>query len=830
MRWHKEKCENDGVLRHPADAGEWKEFDKTHESFAQDPRNVRLGLATDGFNPFSNMSLSHSTWPVILLPYNLPPWKCLKAPFFILSMLIPGPTSPGNDIDVFLEPLIDELKDLWDHGVETYDASTGTNFNLCAAILWTIHDFPGYGIISGWSTKGYLYKLKQYVGNKAFPEGSMAEGYIAEECLTFCSMYLNDIETQFSKAERNYERRKDRSQQNLSVFCENSRLVGKGIYAYLDEKSCKQVHAYVLKNCDEVLTFISEHKEELKQKDGANVEKRHEESFSKWFEERVVLGTCEKSHAVNEDLVHLAYGPDKRATHYEACIVNGIRFHTKRREMNKKTQNSGVVVKVEEESGFRDYYGVLTDIIQLDYLGNHHVVLFKCDWYEGRSVQKDKYGCTSINTTKPWKTNEPYVLASQAQQVFYVNDIKLGSDWKVVIEAQGRSSWSILENKEYECVTIEESCQHNQPGAHLQSRFHTSSRFPCNIGNIKLNNLLNSSFLLLSMATRSRTMNSSGLDMATRSQGRREQTQVELDSQEPPSESIVAQQIDNNTEVEKKRGKAEKLEVTIHLQRKRIVGKNAKDFKTEVCVVIKQHAPLQYARWKDIPTDIIKKMWLAMKQKFNLQENFQVKKIVIDQLNRQYRSRRHKLHAYYLKRKDDKDILHKPPNGVLQNDWEQFINYVESDEFKRLSDRNKENRKKLTMSHACGTKSIAQYCFEERDPETEQEPTRTDAWRITRHSNKKNGWVDQASGVAFRINTELEKENEELRKKAEEDSKALETLKEKNKEMALRLESLESQVNNQEAQVQSQVQDFLKSQLPAIIQNLGISGHPLANV
>ncbi|KAG8367020.1 hypothetical protein BUALT_Bualt16G0029000 [Buddleja alternifolia] len=286
MRWHKEKCENDGVLRHPADAGEWKEFDKTHESFAQDPRNVRLGLATDGFNPFSNMSLSHSTWPVILLPYNLPPWKCLKAPFFILSMLIPGPTSPGNDIDVFLEPLIDELKDLWDHGVETYDASTGTNFNLRAAILWTIHDFPGYGIISGWSTKGYLYKLKQYVGNKAFPEGSMAEGYIAEECLTFCSMYLNDIETQFSKAERNYERREDRSQQNLSVFCENSRLVGKGIYAYLNEKSCKQVHAYVLKNCDEVLTFISEHKEELKQNGGANVEKRHEESFSKWFEER----------------------------------------------------------------------------------------------------------------------------------------------------------------------------------------------------------------------------------------------------------------------------------------------------------------------------------------------------------------------------------------------------------------------------------------------------------------------------------------------------------------------------------------------------------------
>ncbi|KAL0333115.1 UNVERIFIED_CONTAM: hypothetical protein Scaly_2213000 [Sesamum calycinum] len=142
MRWHKEKRTDDGVLRHPADGQEWKEFDKMHESFSQDPRNVRLGLATDGFNPFSNMSSSYSIWPVILLPCNLPPWKCLKAPFFILSMLIPGPTSPGNDIDIFLEPLIDELKELWDNGIETYDASTSAKFSLRAAMLWTINDLP----------------------------------------------------------------------------------------------------------------------------------------------------------------------------------------------------------------------------------------------------------------------------------------------------------------------------------------------------------------------------------------------------------------------------------------------------------------------------------------------------------------------------------------------------------------------------------------------------------------------------------------------------------------------------------------------------------------
>ncbi|KAG8381923.1 hypothetical protein BUALT_Bualt05G0023200 [Buddleja alternifolia] len=730
----------------------------------------------------------------------------------------------------------------------------------------------------------YLYKLKQYVGNKAFPEGSMAEGYIAEECLTFCSMYLNDIETQFNKAERNYERHRGRSREGLSVFSENSRLVGKGVYDYLDEKSWKQVHSYVLKNCDEVLTFMSEHKEELKQNGCRNVEKNHEEFFAKWLERRIEVASSEETSLVTEDLLHLAYGPDKRVTHYEVCIVNGLRFHTKQREMNKKTQNSGVVVKVEEESGFRDYYGVLTDIIQLDYLGNHHVVLFKCDWFEGKSVQKDKYSYTSINTSKPWKTNEPYVLASQAQQVFYVNDIKLGNDWKIVIEAQGRSSWIVLESKADECVITSDHIDlHNT----VEMQDFTSDHIDLHRNDIP-----------------PITINSNGvipeeehdvifdvvLDMTTRNQCRRRQTQAGQDIQEQEAE-FTDSQIDNNVEgtsatrkrgittgisVEKKRRKGEKLEVTIHPHRQRIVGHNAKEVKTEICVVLKQHAPLQYAYWKDIPTENKKKMWLAMKQKFNLQEDFKVKDIVYQQMNRQYRSRRHKLHQYYICNKDGEDILHQPPSGVIPEDWELLINYFESDKFKKVSNRNKENRKKLTMNHACGTKSIAQFCYEERDPETEQEPTRTDTWRRTRHSVKKNGWVDEASREAHvedltrlqsqpiedgqnpmtedeafivvfgeeksnrlrgcgdglkppskrgqRINKELERENEELKKKAEEDREALESLKKENKDMASRLESLESQVNNQEAQVNAQVQAILKSQLPAIIQNLGTIG------
>ncbi|XP_015169877.1 uncharacterized protein [Solanum tuberosum] len=156
MRWHHDERVDDGIMRHPADSVAWKTLDELHPSFATEPRNVRLGLASDGFQPFKSTKTPHNIWPVVLIPYNVPPWLCMKQENFILSMLIPGPKSPGDAIDVYFQPLIEELKELWETGVKTFDASSRQNFMLHASLLWTINDFPAYANLSGWSTKGKL--------------------------------------------------------------------------------------------------------------------------------------------------------------------------------------------------------------------------------------------------------------------------------------------------------------------------------------------------------------------------------------------------------------------------------------------------------------------------------------------------------------------------------------------------------------------------------------------------------------------------------------------------------------------------------------------------
>ena len=155
MTWHATgQSKENGKMNHPCDGEAWKNFDIMQPEFSCDPRNVRLGLAADGFNPFGNMSQNYSMWPVILTAYNTPPWMCMKETSLMLTMLIPGPKSAAKDIDVFLQPLIKELQELW-IGEPTFDAATGTHFNMKAAVLWTINDFPARSSLSGWSGQGY---------------------------------------------------------------------------------------------------------------------------------------------------------------------------------------------------------------------------------------------------------------------------------------------------------------------------------------------------------------------------------------------------------------------------------------------------------------------------------------------------------------------------------------------------------------------------------------------------------------------------------------------------------------------------------------------------
>ncbi|XP_070038020.1 uncharacterized protein [Nicotiana tomentosiformis] len=159
-------------------------------------------------------------------------------------------------------------------------------------------------------------------------------------------------------------------------------------------------------------------------------------NFDDWFFHRIMQMHKEGNLHASCGLYSLARGPFDGIQRFKGYEINGFRFHTKQLEGNRVRQNSGALVRGVTNGQNTNYYGVLTEIVELQYFEGKQIVLFKCDWWDvdhiGKGVKIDKHDFVSVNTNRKLATNEPFVLASQAEQVFYVKD-NLHSNWSVVL-------------------------------------------------------------------------------------------------------------------------------------------------------------------------------------------------------------------------------------------------------------------------------------------------------------------------------------------------------------------------------------------------------------
>lgn len=117
-------------------------------------------------------------------------------------------------------------------------------------------------------------------------------------------------------------------------------------------------------------------------------------------------------------------------------------FHTFNYGNERATANYGVCVR-----GEVDFYGVLQDIIEVQYPGmlGLRCVLFKCDWFDptpGRGVRENKYG-VDVNQSRRYNKFEPFILASQAEQVTFVPYPRVrtsGITWLSVVKVSPRGT------------------------------------------------------------------------------------------------------------------------------------------------------------------------------------------------------------------------------------------------------------------------------------------------------------------------------------------------------------------------------------------------------
>ncbi|GKA51744.1 proton-dependent oligopeptide transporter family protein [Tanacetum coccineum] len=195
-----------------------------------------------------------------------------------------------------------------------------------------------------------MKKLKGYVRNKAKPEGSITEGYVAEEALTFSSHYFRDVTTKFNHPDRNVYPPPPTCQ--FQVFRSLCKSIGLWSVIWFDAQELKKVIWYVLHNSPEIDTYRSQFKSKFPNKD-------MKEEFPDWFGSQIRQRHVDNDPGVSttSELFALACGPTPTPISVNSCVVNGVRFVVHSRDERRTTQNSGIC-----SPGGKDgemYYGQL---------------------------------------------------------------------------------------------------------------------------------------------------------------------------------------------------------------------------------------------------------------------------------------------------------------------------------------------------------------------------------------------------------------------------------------------------------------------------------------
>jgi hypothetical protein len=120
---------------------------------------------------------------------------------------------------------------------------------------------PDEALLRGPVQYGWMYPierrlgtLKNFVRNRAKPEGSIAEAYMASDTLTFCSRYMADIENRFNQDDGSGGEMA--LPDDISIFRHGVTLVGSNRTQYIDDVVLNKLVWYVLNNCDEVEEYL----------------------------------------------------------------------------------------------------------------------------------------------------------------------------------------------------------------------------------------------------------------------------------------------------------------------------------------------------------------------------------------------------------------------------------------------------------------------------------------------------------------------------------------------------------------------------------------------
>ncbi|XP_039684911.1 uncharacterized protein [Medicago truncatula] len=229
-----------------------------------------------------------------------------------------------------------------------------------------------------------------------------------------------------------------------------------------------------------------------------------------------------------------------------------------------------------------------------------------------------------------------------------------------------------------------------------------------------------------------------------RSMNQKNHRQNADDTRVRPKNKVRGQTRGLMLEMKRKLSRDGKMDVDIHPTRLVAVGPGRNDFITDLSIIVRKNARFNVNKWSSVPQSTKDTIVEKVLNNWRLQDTDVVRKAIINEAGRLYRSRRHRLHEHYLKFETKEEALKHIPDDVNESDWKFLVDYFSSPSFEIRSIKNKASKAKQRIHHTSGPKSFQAASFDARDPVTGKEPDLQTLWQIT-HKKANGEWVNEAS-------------------------------------------------------------------------------------
>ncbi|CAE6074033.1 unnamed protein product [Arabidopsis arenosa] len=379
------------------------------------------------------------------------------------------------------------------------------------------------------------------------------------------------------------------------------------------------------------------------------------------------------------------------------------------------------------------YYGRVTDIILLDY-NVFYVPLFRCAWaVKGNGVkEEDSFTLVNLNHSQVSFSRDPYILASQAKQVFYSREDE-SSSWYVAMRGPSRR----FSQKDFQ-DGIADICPlpaNIDMGDDLDEAENERTDFKMGKSKKKRGRVSKKNDDEVEyVGTREpepvepETQVEDGPDNLVETEdqvedeagnlGMNEETKL---NEEVPDKGMNEEEPDKALNDEEPEGEiqfSEDLEL-VGRKRKRQRGPTrmkdiAKDPNTRVQVeytnmgehygkgsvkmssyvgaLVREHVPITFDRWTKITEEIKTVLWKSVHARFEVDEEYQ-KTALLKQMGCLWRSWKSRLVTRIREAKTNQQRMNLRPKNVSPFEWRKFVKLKTSKEFKVVSDSYKERRR-----------------------------------------------------------------------------------------------------------------------------------------